>query len=124
MKYLSITIIFLGLLGSCSDEKKCSDFKTGKFRYSDENIPEKITRYDTLQIELNPITGREVHSKVEWTSDCSYTLTYQKVINDTIDRSDLIGDKIYVEILETTKTSLLLRAQSNYMDEEIRMIKL
>ena len=37
-----------------AQEKKCSDFTTGEFRYVKENMPEIIIRTETEQIETNP----------------------------------------------------------------------
>ena len=123
MKNLTLIITFLLTLNSCAQEKKCSEFKTGKFVYVDKNRPEKITRTENLQVEINPETGVEIHTRIEWKSDCEYVMTYEKILNHSKDVSSVIGKKIYVEILETYGNKLKVHAKSDVMDKKIEFIK-
>tara|TARA_R110002110_G_scaffold54448_5_gene156309 strand:+ start:219 stop:596 length:378 start_codon:yes stop_codon:yes gene_type:complete len=123
MKKLILLLILNLTLNSCAQEKKCEDFKTGKFAYAEKNRPEKILRTENLQIEINPITGVEIHTNIEWTSDCEYVMTYKKILNHPKDISSVIGKKIFVQILETNGNKIKVRAKSDSMDEEIELIK-
>lgn len=123
MKNLTLIITFLLTLNSCAQEKSCTEFKTGKFVYVDKNRPEKITRTENLQVEINPETGVEIHTRIEWKSECEYVMTYEKILNHPKDVSSVIGQKIYVEILETKGMKIKVRAKSDVMDEKIEFIK-
>lgn len=121
-KLIAIKLIFLSL-SSCSQEKNCLDFKTGNFVYLDKNQPEKITRTENLQVETNPNTGIVIHSSIKWTSDCSYILTYEKILNCPDDVSHMIGQKIYADIIETKGNKMKVHVKSERLDTEIEFIK-
>lgn len=121
-KLISLLTIIL-TLSSCSQEKNCVDFKTGKFIYAEQIRPVKIVRTDNQQIEINSETGAEIYTKIEWKSNCEYVMTYEKILNHPEDISSLIGQKIYVEILETDGNKIRVRAQSYRMDKKIEFIK-
>ena len=123
MKNLILILILNLTLNSCAQEKNCTDFKNGKFVYAEKNRPEQIVRTDNLQIEINPETGVEIYTKIEWKSDCEYVMTYEKILNHPKDISSVIGKKIFVEILETNRKKIRVRAKSDSMDEEIEFIK-
>ena len=124
MKKLNLIIIILLTFSSCAQEKHCSDFKTGKFEYAENDRPEKIVRTENMQIETNPETGVEIYTKIEWKSDCEYIMTYEKILNHPKDVSSVIGKKIFVEILETEGNKLKVLAKSDTMDEKIEFIKM
>jgi hypothetical protein len=105
-------------------EKNCSEFRTGKFVYQVQDGQIDILRTESSQHEINPTTGVEIHSKVEWTSDCEYILTYEEVLNHSEDVSSIIGTKIYVEILATDGNKFRARAKSDAMDEEFEFLKI
>lgn len=123
MKKSILTIALLSTLHSFTQAKNCSEFKTGKFKYLEKNRIEKIVRTENLQIEINPKTGVEIYTKIEWKSDCEYVMTYEKILNYSKDTSHIIGKKIFVEILETNGNKMRVRAKSDTMDEEIQFIK-
>lgn len=111
------------VLSSCGQEKNCEEFKTGKFIYAENDRPEKIVRTQNTQIEINSETGVEIHTRVEWKSDCEYVMTYEKILNHPKDFSSVIGKKIFVEILETNGNKIKVRAKSDVIDEKIEFIK-
>ena len=123
MKNLLILIISLLTLSSCSQEKKCSEFKTGEFRYAKKNMPEKIVRTESLQIETNPNDKIVIKTVIEWTSECEYVMTYSEILNHPKDVSEVIGKKIYCEIIETNGNRVKVHAKSDTMDEVIEFIK-
>jgi len=114
-------ILFLILI-SCKQEKECYKFRTGEFIYAEKNRLEKIVRNDSLQIETNPNNGIEIHTSIEWTSECEYVMTYEKILNYE-NENKLIGKKIYVEIIETKGNRIKVHAKSETMNENIEFIK-
>lgn len=72
-------ILFLGtfLLVSCyQQERNCTDFRTGKFKFEHEIDGEKkvtfFERKDSLEIEN--FEGKIDSSYVRWINDCEYVL--------------------------------------------------
>lgn len=123
MKKLIVIIVTFLSLSSCAQEKNCIEFKTGNFEYVDKNQPEKITRTENLQVETNSKTGIVIHTSIKWTSECSYIMTYEKILNCPEDVSHMIGQKIYVDILETKGDKMKVHAKSERIDTEIEFIK-
>ncbi|MCG2419546.1 hypothetical protein K8089_10970 [Aequorivita sp. F47161] len=124
MKYI-VTFIILGFaLIGYSQEKNCSNFRIGEFRYVEENMPEKIIRTESMQIETNFDNNVVIKSTIEWISDCTYILTYSEILNYKYDTSDIIGKKIYCEIVETNAHEFKVHAKSDTMDEVIPFLKI
>ena len=77
MKKLLFILPLFVLLTSCYDqERKCADFKTGKFRFETviegkTNITD-ITRTDSLQTET--YKGKTSTASVRWLNDCEFVL--------------------------------------------------
>lgn len=106
-KIMSKKIIFLIpllLLLSCyNTERKCKDFKTGKFKFEYEVDGVKKTtifeRKDSIEIET--FEGKTDTSSIRWVSDCEYIL--QK-----IHPKNMAEEKaITMKILTTTKNSYI-----------------
>ena len=77
MKRLLLLFPILLLLTSCYDqERKCTDFKTGKFRFEHEiNGQKKITLFErTDSLEIESYEGKTDTSSVRWINDCEYVL--------------------------------------------------
>ena len=77
MKRLLLLFPILLLLTSCYDqERKCTDFKTGKFRFEHEiNGKKKITLFErTDSFEIESYEGKTDTSSVRWINDCEYVL--------------------------------------------------
>lgn len=123
MKNLSLLFGLLFILSSCNDERNCSDFKTGNFEYSFENISYKIHRTDVIQIEIDLESGIEFHSSIDWISDCDFVLTYERILNSPDDLVFLIGKKIDCSIIETEGKRMVVHAKSMVMDEKFEMFK-
>lgn len=73
-----IYLISFILLVSCyNPERKCKDFKTGRFKYEaliDGEIQTTIfERDDSIQIEI--YKGQTDTSKIRWINDCEFILT-------------------------------------------------
>lgn len=123
MKKAFQIILLLLSLNSSAQEKKCSEFRTGEFRYADKTMTERIIRNDSMQIEINDYDKIEIHTSITWKSDCEYEMTYEKIINYPDDVSDVIGKMIFVEILETKGKWYKVYAKGVFSKGEIEFIK-
>ena len=124
MKTVLALLFLIVPIYSFSQEKECSNFHIGEFRYVKDGMPEHIIRNDTLQIEINPIDKVEIYSSIEWTSNCEYTMTYMKILNYPNDVSDFIGRKIYVTIIETKDNWYKVYAKGVLYDGELEFVKI
>jgi len=123
MKKAIPIVILLITLYSCSQEKKCTDFKVGKFVYSDPNYSEwKVNRTDSTQTEISTKSGIEIYSSIKWISDCKYILTYQKVLNSEV--KNIIGKTIEVEIIKTKLDRYTCKSKSDAIDLELEVVKI
>jgi hypothetical protein len=100
-----------------SQERHCSDFKTGNFRYKDAPYTDwMVTRNGCCQVESNKTLNWVVEGTVEWKSDCKYELTYTKAIT-----TDLIGKKVYVEIVQIHENEIVCRSTLDGVQFDFRM---
>lgn len=95
-------LLFLIIMASCSKkERKCADFKTGKFEFAREINGKKqssvFTRTETLQIET--YNGKTDTATVRWVNDCEFVL--QKLHPKTMEERKAIS----MTILATDKDS-------------------
>jgi hypothetical protein len=112
MKKLISIIILVLTFSSCAQEIKCSNFKIGTFKYSDPLYADlKVIRTDSTQMEINTISGLEMHGSIKWINECNYVLTITKVLN--ADLENVIGKTIEVEIIETKSDSYKLKSKSD-----------
>lgn len=91
----SILLVFTLLLVSCYEqERKCSDFKTGTFEFTQEIDGKKhtsvFTRTENLQIET--YNGKTDTATVRWVNDCEFVL--QKLHPKTMQERKAINMKI------------------------------
>ena len=80
MKKLLLILPVLLLMASCFEqERNCTDFKTGKFRFEHEiDGKKKVTLFErTNSFEIETFEGKTDTSTVRWLNDCEYIL--QKV---------------------------------------------
>jgi len=119
----TITIIFLLLtFGLFAQEKQCSDFKFGKFTYSDPDYSDLITvRTDSLQTDSYPKMGWEMTSRIKWLTDCKYEMEYIKVNDPKME--SLIGIKYVIEIIEIKENKIMCRTESDGIIVDKEMIK-
>ena len=115
---LLISLISVFIL-SCKIPSDCSNFKVGKYKYVNPNINIEIVRNDTLQVEKDLDNGWDIYTSIEWSSDCEYTLTYLKIVNAEEYMNQLIGQRIDVEIVETSDKSYVARVKSKRIDNEL-----
>ena len=122
-KNIICLIIFTALFICCASEKKCSDFKTGNFKYLNPNLADwKITRNDTLQIETNTANGLKVSGTIKWKSDCEYEMVYVKTNYPKLQK--MIGQKVNVKIISIKNDTITYQATSDTIKKESKMIKI
>jgi hypothetical protein len=82
-------------------ERKCKDFKNGKFKFEYEvNGVKKSTIFERKDnIEIETYEGRTDTSTVRWVSDCEYILQKKHPKNKAEEKA------IGMKILNTTKDS-------------------
>ena len=77
MKKILLYTPILLLLGACyNQERNCTDFKTGKFKFEHEIDGKKqITYFERNDsIEVETFEGKTDTSSVRWINDCEYIL--------------------------------------------------
>lgn len=123
MKRISFAVFLITLFSvGYSQNNQCSDFKTGKFEYTNPNYSEwKVIRTDSTQTEINSKNGIELNATIIWKSDCEYVLTYEKITNS--DLKNLIGKKVFVEILEIQNRKFKYHSKLDTMEITSEMIK-
>lgn len=77
IKLISYSLLIFTLLTSCDkQERNCTDFKTGKFEFTQEIDGKKQTstfeRTENLQIET--YNGKTDTASVRWVNDCEFIL--------------------------------------------------
>lgn len=106
-----------------SQQKKCADFKTGTFSYSNPVFKRfKVVRKENIQIETDTITGIVLEGAIEWKSDCEYVLTYIKVPETA--KKGILGQKIKVKIVNVTGNKILCRSEGLGLTKDIEMIRI
>ncbi|WP_333599669.1 DNA topoisomerase IV [Flavobacterium sp.] len=103
MKKLPLLLLVLTLLSCSNKERKCQDFKTGKFVFTQEIDGKKHTstfvRTDSLQIET--YNGKTDTASVRWVNDCEFIL--RKLHPKTMNERKAIS----MTILATEKNSYI-----------------
>lgn len=101
MKQILLALAFFSLVGCYQQERNCTDFKTGTFRFEHEVDGVKkvteFTRNDSIEIET--FEGKIDTATVRWVSDCEYILQKKNPKN----RAE--AKAIVMKILTTTKDS-------------------
>jgi hypothetical protein len=123
MKRIAFALFQITFFTICySQNTQCSDFKTGKFEYTNPNYSEwKVIRTDSTQTEINSKNGIELKSTIIWNSACEYVLTYEKITNSAL--KDLIGKKVFVEILEIHNRKFKYHSKLDTLEIISEMIK-
>jgi len=103
---ISFFILLIGAESSCKKAPKaCEDFKIGKFKYKNTALSQWVViRNDSLQIEQNMNTGAKVVSRINWQSECHYTLEFlgEKGFPSNHKSDESAIEIIDVEILEVS----------------------
>ncbi len=101
MKKILILPMLMLLVSCYEQERKCADFKTGKFRFeSDINGQKKVTVFERNDsIEIETFEGKTDTATVRWVSDCEYILQKKNPKNMQEKKA------IAMKILTTSKNS-------------------
>jgi hypothetical protein len=93
----------------------CSKFKEGKFRTADHNIGSIIIteRRGGYQTESNEALKLVIRFRVNWTDNCSYTLTLDKIIRNENKIAIPSNTAIKVKIVETSRSSYTQESSSS-----------
>ncbi|MEY8847189.1 hypothetical protein AB9K26_00080 [Psychroserpens sp. XS_ASV72] len=119
MKKVLLVLIIFHSIKISAQEKNCSDFKTGKFKYSDVSWSEIISvRNDSIQSDYYSESDMEIVSKITWLSDCKYKMEYIKVSEKWFEHK--IGEVEFIEIVQVNGNKILCRNESY----SIEMIKI
>lgn len=98
----TVLLLFLILLSSCYDQKRdCTDFKTGKFEFSQEidGVKKTSTFERTDQIQIETFEGKTDTASIRWVNDCEYVV--QKLHPKNMAEKKAIG----IKILTTSENS-------------------
>ncbi|MGL5112789.1 MAG: DNA topoisomerase IV [Flavobacterium sp.] len=90
------------LLMSCYNaDRKCADFKTGKFKFDYEvNGVKKTTLFERKDsIEIETFEGKTDTATIRWVNDCEYVLQKKHPKNSAEEKA------IQMKILTTTNDS-------------------
>lgn len=94
MKKITLLLLTLLLMSCYEQERKCNDFKTGTFEFTQEIEGKKhtsiFTRTEKLQIET--YNGKTDTATVRWVNDCEFIL--QKLHPKTMQERKAINMKI------------------------------
>lgn len=118
----SIIVVLLNFT-TYSQNKECSNFKIGIFKYTNPSFSKyKVTRDENIQIETDSLTGFEVKGIVKWISDCEYELVYSEVSNSKY--QSIIGKKIKTFITSIEGNKIMCKSEGMGRKLDIEMIKI
>lgn len=114
MKKLLLLPVLFGLFVSCyRQERNCTDFKTGKFKFEHEIDGKKQVTYfvrnDSLEIET--YEGQTDTASVRWINDCEYIL--QKLHPKNMQEEKAVHMKILTTKQDTYTFEFSLVGDSN-----------
>ncbi len=122
MRQLFILFLLTLSLSSFAQDKSCVDFQTATFVYADKDRPVTISRADNKQVEINRESGLEIHSSIEWISDCEYVLTIENIVNHPKDVSRMIGRQIPFEIVSVLGDRVTVQSKSGKLIRTIEYL--
>lgn len=104
IKNTLLIILFAVSLSSCyNQERNCTDFKTGKFEFSQEIDGQKETSVfeRTEEFQIETFRGKTDTSSVRWVNDCEFILQKLNPKNRAEKKA------IHMKILSTTENGYL-----------------
>jgi hypothetical protein len=111
MKRLLTILIVLLSVYSYAQQKDCRKFKDGKFFIPDSGYgASHIERKGERQLEYGEGSGLRLGFKVEWQSECAYTLTLTEIIENPNNIKLNLGETLKVEIIEVKSNSYIQRS--------------
>ena len=114
IQFTAYILLFLLLTSCYNQERKCKDFKTGKFKSEIEVEGKKYVttfeRNDSIQIET--FEGVTDSYDIRWTNDCEYIIKNSKPKNMAEKKA------VQVKIMTTSKNSYTF--EYNFVGEAIK----
>jgi hypothetical protein len=123
LKQSLFAIIAVALLASCADSPtpvNCKQYKTGKFRFSDNNngkiVQYFIERNNGVQTEHRD--GEEGTYKISWKDDCTYLLVFMNGSEHLTPEEEKVKRKMVIEttILSGTENYYIFESTNNLFD--------
>lgn len=101
MKKIISALVILSMISCYNVDRKCSDFKTGKFKFEYEvNGVKKTTVFERKDsIEIETFEGKTDTATIRWVNDCEYVLQKKHPKNMAEEKA------IQMKILTTTANS-------------------
>jgi hypothetical protein len=101
MKKIISVLAILSMISCYNVERKCSDFKTGKFKFEYEvNGVKKTTVFERKDsIEIETFEGKTDTATIRWVNDCEYVIQKKHPKNMAEEKA------IQMKILTTTANS-------------------
>jgi hypothetical protein len=101
MKKIISALAILSMISCYNVDRKCSDFKTGKFKFEYEvNGVKKTTVFERKDsIEIETFEGKTDTATIRWVNDCEYILQKKHPKNMAEEKA------IQMKILTTTANS-------------------
>lgn len=112
IRFLALLTTLLLLTSSgCGKKRSCSEFKTGTFKYNDEEFEDVvILRTEDEQIESSEKLDYSDTYQIVWTSDCEYYLVFKRTTNS--ERMPFSKfDTIFAKIVNITDSSYIYNAR-------------
>lgn len=115
MKKIIYLFVSFSLISCYQQERKCTDFKTGKFQFEQEIKGNKevsiFERNDTVQIET--FRGKTDTSVVRWINDCEF------ILNKLHPKGMMDKKAVHMKILTTAYDSYTF--EYSYVGESNKM---
>lgn len=122
MKFLLSLFLIVLTLPLVAQEMECSEFKIGKFRYTDPDYADLVTiRKDSIQIDSYPSLGWEMKNRITWLSDCTYQTECISVNEASLE--SLIGITYIIQIIAIRNDTIVCRAESDGITIDKEMVK-
>lgn len=101
MKKIISAFAILSMISCYNVDRKCSDFKTGKFKFEYEvNGVKKTTVFERKDsIEIETFEGKTDTATIRWVNDCEYVIQKKHPKNMAEEKA------IQMKILTTTANS-------------------
>lgn len=103
LRSIAVCVMVIAVQVSCEQapQRNCTDFKTGKYRFSTvvegDTLTTMFERNETIEVEY--FQGSQDTSAVRWINDCEYVL---KKLNP---KSRAEEKSVHIKILTTTDSS-------------------
>jgi hypothetical protein len=114
-KIFLVILFSLGSIIAFAQPFDCSKFKEGKFRTADHNVGSIIIteRRGGFQTESNEALKLVIRFRINWTDNCSYTLTLDKIIRNENKIAIPSNTEVKVKIVETSRSSYIQESSSS-----------